>query len=112
MLESIHTREPKSAIGETVAVRQLASGDYQITLISNTARKTLEQTTGWLQGIAETAQIKKTAYTVRAHGIRIKALDTSNQAQYIETLRNANQKLYPGLNIIRIAWLKRILGGG
>jgi hypothetical protein len=111
VLESIHTREPKSATGETVAVRQLASGDYQITLTSSATRKTLEQTTGWLQGIAETAQIKKTAYTVRAHRVRIKALDASNQEQCIETLRNANQKLHPGLNIMRIAWLKRVLEG-
>jgi hypothetical protein len=111
VLESIQAREPKSTTGETVAVRQLASGDYQITLTSSTARKTLEQTTGWLQGIAETAQIKKTAYTVRAHGVRIKALDASNQEQCIETLRNANLKLHPGLSIMRIAWPKRILGG-
>jgi hypothetical protein len=111
VLQSIQAREPKSTTGETVAVRQLASGDYQITLTSSTARKTLEQTTGWLQGIAETAQIKKTAYTVRAHGVRIKALDASNQEQCIETLRNANLKLHPGLSIMRIAWPKRILGG-
>jgi hypothetical protein len=111
VLECIHASEPKSITGETVAVRQLTSGDYQVTLTSSAARKTLEQTTGWLQGIAETAQIKKTAYVVRAHGVRIEPLDASNQKQCIETLRNANQKLHPGLDITRIAWPKRILEG-
>jgi hypothetical protein len=55
VLESIQAREPKAITAEAIAVRQLASGDYQVTLTNNAARKVLEQSTGWLQGIAETA---------------------------------------------------------
>ena len=111
VLESIQAREPKTATIEAVAVRQLTSGDYQVTLTSSTARKTLEQTTGWLQGVAESAQIKQTMYTVRAHGVRTEALDASNQEKCIETLRNANQKLHPGLEITRVAWPKKTING-
>ena len=111
VLESIQAREPKTVTAEAVAVRKLTSGDYQVTLTNGTVRKTLEQSIGWLQGIAESAQIKRATYTVRAHGVRIEALDVSNQEKSIETLRNANQKLHPGLHITRIAWPKKSLDG-
>jgi hypothetical protein len=109
VLEDIKAGEPKAATAEAVAIRKLASGDYRVTLTSNDARKTLEQATGWLREVAESAKIRLATYTVRAHGVRVEALDAGNQEQCIETLRNANQKLHPDLNITRIAWPKRTI---
>jgi hypothetical protein len=78
VLEDIKAGEPKMATAEAIAIRKLASGDYQVTLTSNEARKTLEQTTGWLRGVAESAKVRPATFTVRAHGVRVEALDAGN----------------------------------
>jgi hypothetical protein len=85
-------------------MRKLASGDYQATTTTEGARKTLEENSGWTRVIAPSAAIKTKTYTVWAHGVRVAAVDASNQAQAIETIRNMNARLHPNLGIARVAW--------
>ena len=49
---------------------------------------------------------------IRAHGIRVQAVDTSNQQETLTTLREVNQRLHPGLDLVRVAWNKRTIKSG
>jgi hypothetical protein len=46
--------------------------------------------------------VKRTTFAVFAHGIKVKAVDASNQARAIEMIRNYNSRLHPELNIAKI----------
>lgn len=109
LLAAIHEKSPKLSTGEIVALRKMPSGDYQAILTSEAACKGLQQSGEWLTAIAPGATIRKAIYTVRVHGIRVEAIDTNDQTKSIESLRNANAKLHPGMEIARVAWPKRTL---
>jgi hypothetical protein len=108
-LEVLRSTEPRHATDKIVTARRLPSGDLQLITADETSRKELETTHEWLRTIAESAEVKKARYTVWVHGVRVKGVPTSNQKQAIETIRKANEKLHPGLQITRVGWRKKDL---
>ena len=56
--------------------------------------------------------MKRHTYIVWAHGVRIKAIDISKQEEAIAIIREANQRLHPGLDLVRVAWTMRTLKQG
>jgi hypothetical protein len=57
--------------------------------------------------MAPSASLKRATFTIRVHGVKVQAVDTSNQQETLATLREANQRLHPGLDLMRVAWNKR-----
>ena len=95
-----------------MVLRRLPSNDYHITTLTENSRIELENETDWLQAFAKSAEVKRTTFAVFAHGIKIKAVDASNQARVIETIRNYNSRLHPELDIVKVTWMKRTLDQG
>ena len=112
ILDAIRTKEPKKATDKAVALRQLPSKDYQIIMATEESKRTLEATDTWLQAIAPSARVKRTTYTVWAHGVRIQAIDVGNQEEALATLREANYRLHPDMDLVRVAWTKRNINSG
>jgi hypothetical protein len=112
ILDSIRTKEPKNATDKAVALRQLPSKDYQIIMATEESKRTLETTDTWLQAIAPSARVKRTTYTVWAHGIRIQAIDADKQEEALATLRETNHRLHPDMDLVRVAWTKRNITSG
>jgi hypothetical protein len=108
-MDAIRAKEPKAATDKAVAMRHLPSRDYQVIMATEESRKTLEKSESWLQAIAPSAKIKRTTYTIWAHGVRVQAVDASNQEEARATIRKMNERLHPDLDIVRVAWTKKTL---
>jgi len=102
ILTNIRAKEPKKATDNILVLRRLPSNDYHVTTLTEDSRIELEKTTDWLQAFAKTAEVKRTTFAVFAHGIRVKAVNDSNQAQAIETIRYQNSRLHPELEIAKV----------
>ena len=109
ILEVLRSMEPRKATDKIVTLRRLPSKDLQLVMADEESRKELETSHEWLQAIAESAEMKKPLYTVWVHGVRVQGVPTSNQSQAIETIRKANERLHPGLQIARLSWKKKDL---
>jgi hypothetical protein len=109
ILEVLRSMEPRKATDKIVTLRRLPSKDLQLIMADEESRNELETSHEWLQAIAESAEMKKPLYTVWVHGVRVQGVPTSNQSQAIETIRKANERLHPGLQIARLSWRKRDL---
>lgn len=111
ILQAVRAREPKKATDNIVTLRTLPSGDYQLTTVTEDDKQSLERSNDWLQAVATSACIVRTTFTIRAHGVRIQGVDPSKQEEALATIREANKRLHPDLDIIRVAWPKRALQG-
>src|SRR5271154_659036 len=87
ILKAIQVEEPRTATEDIIALRNLPSGDYQATTATEQSRKTLEESKEWLQAIAPSATIKRRTYTIRAHGVRIQAIDMNKQDESLIALQ-------------------------
>lgn len=96
---------------QITTARRLPSGDIAIQTVSSEARLALERNPQWAKGIAENASIIRKTFAVLAHGARTN-LDTSNQGALLTKLHAANQKLHPELEILRVAWPKKVVDSG
>ena len=76
--------------------------------ISIKARKQLEKKPLWANRIAESSRVLRRRFAVLAHGIRT-TFNTQNQATAIANLQNENKGLHEGLEILRVAWPKKVI---
>lgn len=105
ILQSIKTATPRQ--GEQIAsVRRLPSGDIALHAVSIEARIQLEKETRWCKGIAGSTTVTRRQFPVLVHGIRT-TLDTTKQ-ETIMRLTQENSGLHPGLEILRVAWPKKV----
>jgi hypothetical protein len=79
--------------------------------VSSEARATPEKSQAWVKGIANSTRIVRRTFAILAHEVRI-AIDTSNQKTAIKRLAKDNARLHEGLEILRIAWPKKVTGSG
>ena len=96
--------------GAAVAVRQLGSGDMILTMEDEHARTSWLANTKWLATFGEGARVKRREFAVMAHGIRINQVQ--GQTQAIEELYRQNPKLRGAVDIVRVAFTKKLLRSG
>jgi hypothetical protein len=110
ILKEIADKSPKNR-EQIASIRRLQSGDIALHTTSSEARKELEKKTDWIKGIAVSAKVIRQTFAVLTHGVRT-SLDTRNMETTISKMQKDNERLHPGLEIIRIAWPKRVIDSG
>jgi hypothetical protein len=112
ILEQVRAQEPKGTTEKAITLRRLPSKDYQIVMATEESKQILEKADDWLRAIAPSARVKRRTYTVWVHGVRVQAVDVSNQEEAIATIRKANERFHPELDMVRVAWSSRTLAAG
>jgi hypothetical protein len=110
IMQNIRQTAP-SQYEQIASIRRLPSGDIAVRAITVEARQELEKSTEWTKGLADSSRVIRKTCAVFAHGVRT-ALDTSNQEATIAKLKTDNARLHPGLDIIRVAWPRKVEGSG
>ena len=87
---------------------KLESEDIALHVMSSKARAVLEKTQTWVKKIASSAHVVRRSFAILAHDVRI-TLNTSNQKMIIKRLIKNNVRLHEDLEMLRIAWLKKIV---
>jgi hypothetical protein len=107
LLEQINKSE---VAGVAVAIRKLPSGDMILTMEDEQARTSRLANTAWLEVFGPGARIKKREFAVIAHGIRVSQVQS--QAQAIADIYQQNPQLQGTIEIVRVAFTKRLLKSG
>ena len=94
---------------EVVGISRLPSGDIKVFTRTKETKETLEKDTEWTKTVAESADISRRTYGVTAHGVKVRNIDTANQAQAIEHLYRCNACLHANLKITKVSWLARAI---
>lgn len=110
ILQEIERRTPTQR-QQIASIRKLPSGDVALHAVSIEARLQLEKQPLWACGIAESARVIRRRFAVLAHGIRT-TFNTQDQSAAITSLQNENKGLHEGLEILRVAWPKRVVESG
>ena len=92
-----------------MAARRLPSGDVLVTTVDTEGRKTMQQNTDWLKAFGVGARIKRKAYTVLVHGIKVAQVNTLRQEESIRKIYEQNPKLQGQVEILRVSWTKRTI---
>ena len=95
---------------EAVAIRKLGSGDMMLTMDDEQARTSWLTNSKWLEIFGTGARVKRREFAVMAHGIRVNQIQ--GQAQAIEELYKQNPKLRGTVDIVRVAFTKKLLRSG
>ena len=108
--ELLEQMNKAGAAGEAVAIRKLGSGDMMITMEDERARTSWLANTEWLATFGEGARVKRREFAIMAHGIRVNQIQ--GQTQTIEEIYKQNPKLRGTVNIVRVAFTKKLLRSG
>jgi hypothetical protein len=94
------------AVKGIVAAKKLPGGDLLLHTDSTETRHALQHNTNWVAKLGPTAIVHQSTFPVLVHSIptaSLVRLDSEAQAKRFET---DNQRLHPGLSIIRTRWLR------
>ncbi len=91
-----------------VLLCKLESKDIALHAMSLKVRAVLEKTQTWVKKIASSAHVVHRSFAILAHDVHI-TLNTSNQKMIIKKLIKNNARLHKNLEMLRIAWLKKIV---
>ncbi len=91
-----------------VSLRKLESEDIALHVMSSKARAALEKFQAWVKKIASSAHVVRRSFAILAHDVHI-TLNTSNQKTITKRLVKNNARLHEDLEMLRIAWLKKIV---
>ncbi len=91
-----------------VSLRKLESEDITLHVMSSKAQAVLEKFQAWVKKIASSAHVMRRSFVILAHDVRI-TLNTSNQKTIIKRLIKNNARLHEDLEMLRIAWFKKIV---
>ncbi len=91
-----------------MSLRKLESEDIALHAMSSEAWTALEKSQTWIKKIADSAHIVCRSFAILAHDVCI-TLNTSNQKMIIKRLIKDNARLHEDLEMLRIAWFKRVI---
>ncbi len=91
-----------------VSLCKLESEDIALHAMSSKAWAALEKFQTWMKKIASSAHVVRRSFAILAHDVHI-TLNTSNQKMIIKRLIKNNVRLHKDLEMLRIAWLKKIV---
>ncbi len=95
-----------------VAARRLPSGDVLVTFDKEDDKTKWAKDPKVTQAFGTTAKVRTREYTVIAHGIRVAALNVSDQKTAIASLYAQNPKLWGSIEIVRVGWAKKTIVQG
>jgi len=96
--------------GEAVAICKLGSSDMMITIEDEQARTSWLACTEWLAAFREGARVKQREFAIMAYRIRVNQIQS--QAQAIKEIYKQNLKLRGTVDIVRVAFTKKLLRSG
>ena len=108
--EIVEQLNGKGMAGEVIAVRKLPSGDVVLAMENEQARTSWLTNQSWLSTFGAGARVKKREFAVIAHGIRVNQVQ--GQGQAIEEIYKQNPKLRGSVEILRVAFAKKLLRSG
>ncbi len=91
-----------------VSLCKLESKNIALYVMSLKAQAALEKSQTWVKRIASSAHVMHKSFAILAHDVHI-ILNTSNQKMIIKRLVKNNVRLHENLEMLRIAWLKKIV---
>ncbi len=91
-----------------VLLRKLESENIALHMMSSKVQAALEKTQTWVKKIASSAHVVRRSFAILAHNVHI-ILNTSNQKMIIKRLIKNNVRLHEDLEMLRIAWFKKII---
>lgn len=103
LVEELNKREGVKVI----AACRLKSGDIKLTTESANYSKAMLNQQEWLASFGEGAKVKRTEYTVLAHGIRVAQVDTSKGKEAIQQIYQQNKGLQEKVEILRVYWTRK-----
>lgn len=90
-----------------IGINRLASGDVRVTTNTPAERRKLQDDTTWMKVLGESAAVSRRTYRVMVPGVRMRAVDTSQQEEAIQHLQTINAGLHQELKITRVGWSTR-----
>jgi hypothetical protein len=96
--------------GQVVAARRLPSGDIVLTTDEEQTRTKWITDQKWLKVFGTDARVKRREFIVLAHGIRVSQAQEPQQA--IQDIYKQNPKLQGTVEILRVAWTRKLLRTG
>jgi hypothetical protein len=96
--------------GQIVAARNLPSGDIVLTTDEEATRTKWLTDRKWTAVLGEEARVKRREFVVLAHGVKVSQIQDTKQA--IEAIYGQNPKLRDTVEILRVAWARKLLQSG
>src|SRR5271165_2042651 len=96
--------------GQVVAARNLPSGDIVLTTDEEATRTKWLTDQKWTTVLGREARVKRREFVVLAHGIVVSQIQDTKQA--IEAIYSQNPKLRDTVEILRVAWARKLLQAG
>jgi hypothetical protein len=97
---------------KVIAACRLRSGDIKITTEDASNSKAMLGQQEWLSIFGEGARVKRTEYTVLAHGIRVAQVDTNKGKEAIQQIYQQNKGLQEKVEILRVYWTRKTIRKG
>jgi hypothetical protein len=89
-----------------VAAKKLPRGDVLLHTSSTEAKQCLQRDPMWVKKLGNSAQIKQQSFPILAHGVPTAYLARLSDEERARLLQKENERLHPGLKIVRTSWLK------
>ena len=109
ILDAVQEVEPKQATKKILAVRRLLSKDIIFSVLNENARLILERSLNWLQTITPSAHVICAMFLIMVHRVQMAGIDINNQQDAIVKIYEQNQRLYTGIEITQISWMRRVI---
>jgi hypothetical protein len=96
--------------GQIVAARRLPSGEMVLTTDKEATCTRWMADQKWLSVFGESTQVKRREFVVIAHRIKVKQVQ--DPAQAIKDIYQQNPKLQSQVEILQVAWSKKLICSG
>src|SRR5438045_3421016 len=108
--ETIEQLNAWKIAGDVVAICQLQSGDFVLTMDEEQTRVSWLKDNKWLETFGAGARVKRREFAVLAHGIRVS--QAQNQKQTIADIYKQNPRFTGTVEILRTAFSRKLLRSG
>ena len=107
LVEEINKKKSQDVLGKVLAARRLPSGDIVVTTNTEKTKEQLEQDSSWLAAVSKEAQVNRRRFPVMVHGMRVAALDCTEQKEAIQQLMGQNRYFKGRIKILHAQWPKK-----
>ncbi len=94
---------------DVLSMRRLFSEDFKLLASFEKIRTRMKKDLTLMNDITSSTTTMKRTYVVLTHDVRLSSVNTLNQKTTIEKIVRQNSTLHKNLNILRVAWTKKII---